>query len=184
MIELNRNQSKWLVELIELNWIDRSDNRSDRSDNRIQSKIHMFSWLIDFDWVQLVRPISSIEFDWFYRLLRLSLTGFTFDIHNFQFSFSAWGLNPEWKCRDRLIVYLSVWLFLHLWVPVTNLSRNRTKHGFWFHRKHESAIHAYNISFGCSFWNNHQISPIKLYFEEITDRSMKNTIRNASSDIV
>ena len=72
-----------------------------------------FDWLgltsidsIDqFDWVRLIRSVSLInlinQLDWFDRSVRLSSTGFTFDNRNFRlssikFSFSAWGLKPEW----------------------------------------------------------------------------------------
>ena len=87
-IELNWNQSNWLVESIELNRIIQSDNWSERSDNRIQLNIYMFfsvDWfrltLIDFDWFNWSVWSSSIDligqFDWFDRSVCLNSTGFT-----------------------------------------------------------------------------------------------------------
>ena len=89
-IKLNRNQSNWLVESIELNRIDRSDDQTDRWDNRIQSNIYMFfSRLIGFDWIWLIRSISvrlirSVslidlldQFDWFDWSVWLNSTDFT-----------------------------------------------------------------------------------------------------------
>ena len=120
--KLNRSQLSWLVESIELNRTDRSDNQSDRSDDWIQLNIYIsLGWLvsIDFDWFNQSVRSSSIDligqFDWFDRSVQLSrsispidlidqfdwVSGFTFYNLNFRlslikFSFSTWGLKSEW----------------------------------------------------------------------------------------
>ena len=66
VIEVNRSQSKWLVESIE---VDRSDCQINRSQSKLRKNVNLRSTAINFNRLQL----ASIDYDW-YCYLRDRLT--------------------------------------------------------------------------------------------------------------